>query len=151
VTPMDAGAAKRGIEELVVEFAHRVDRGPTDIVADLFAVDGWYGWGPDKRTTGRESIRETYRARAALGPRVARHICTNVRLTQLGPERWAGQSIMLIFAENGTAPQPAAPLLVADVDDIYVLHEGVWLFESRQLTDLFADPTRTAVLPLKSR
>ena len=139
------------LEELVTEFAHRVDRGPVDSVADLFAPNGWYGWGPDKRSTGRENIRAAYRARAATGPRTARHLMTNLRLNEIDATHWSGLSIMLIFAENGPPPHPAIPLLVADVEDVFVLHEGRWLFQSRQLTDLFTDPSRTPILPLAAR
>lgn len=139
------------LEELVIEFAHRVDHGPVDTVADLFAPDGWYGWGPDKRSTGRDDIRAAYRGRAAAGQRTARHLMTNLRLKEIDATHWAGQSIMLIFAENGPPPHPATPLLVADVDDVFALHEGRWLFQSRQLTDLFNDPARTPVLPLAAR
>jgi hypothetical protein len=34
------------------------------------------------------------------------------------------------------------------VHDRYALIEGAWLFRWRQLTDVFADPERTPVLPL---
>jgi hypothetical protein len=139
------------LEELVIEFAHRVDRGPVDTVADLFAPDGWYGWGPEKRSTGRENIREAYRARAAAGIRTARHLMTNLRLREIDATHWSGLSIMTIFAENGPPPHPAHVLLVADVDDVFVLQDGRWLFQSRQLTDLFIDPARTPVLPLSAR
>lgn len=139
------------IEELVIEFAYRIDRGRTDTVADLFAPDGWYGWGPEKRSAGRENIREAYRLRAAGGVRTARHIMTNLRLREIDATHWSGQSIMLIFAENGPPPHPAHPLLVADVDDVFVRHDGRWLFQSRQLTDIFTDPARTPVLPLTAR
>ena len=139
------------LEELVIEFAHRLDRGPVGAVADLFAPDGWYGWGPDKRSTGRESIRAAYRARAAAGPRTARHLMTNLRFSEIDETHWSGLSIMLLFAENGPPPHPANPLLIADVEDIFVLREGRWLFQSRQLTDLFTDPARSPVLPLSAR
>jgi hypothetical protein len=39
-------------------------------------------------------------------------------------------------------------LLVADVHDVYVRRHGRWLFQSRQLDDVFVAPDRTPVLPL---
>lgn len=151
VGPDRVRSIRAELEELVVEFAYRVDHGPTGAAADLFAPDGWYGQGPGRRSTGRENIREAYRLRAAAGPRTARHIMTNLRFQEIDAARWSGQSIMLIFAENGTPPLPAQPLLVADVDDVFVHLDGRWLFQSRQLTDIFADPARTTVLPLAAR
>lgn len=144
-------SVRAALEELVIEFAYCVDRGTVGSAADLFAPDGWYGQGPGRRSTGREAIREAYRLRAAAGPRTARHIMTNMRFQEIDATHWSGQSIMLIFAENGTPPLPAQPLLVADVEDAFVHRDGRWMFQSRQLTDIFADPARTTVLPLSAR
>lgn len=137
------------LDQLVNEFAYLVDFGPSETIADLFVEDGWYGWG-DKRSVGREAIRNTYRARAARGLRTSRHLNTNQRLTMAGDNEARGQSIWLIFAEDGPPPHPAVPLLVADVHDVYVHQDGRWLFQSRQLDDVFVAPDRKAVLPLSS-
>lgn len=135
------------IQALNVEFAHRVDFGPQESTAELFTEDGWYAWR-GKRSSGRPAIAASYRARAALGERTARHLCLNLRLTEISADEVAGRSLMLVFAENGRPPLPVEPLLLADVDDHYVRIDGQWLFRSRQLTDVFADPSRTPVLPL---
>ena len=137
------------LHELVTEFAYLVDFGPADTIADLFVEDGSYGWG-DRRSVGRDAIRNTYRARAARGLRTTRHLSTNLRLTMAGDHEAHGQSIWLIFAEDGPPPHPAVPLLVADVHDVYVRQDSRWLFRSRQLDDVFVAPDRTAVLPLNS-
>jgi SnoaL-like domain len=148
---MNPGAApievRIALLDLVHEFAYLVDFGPAETVADLFAEDGWYAWG-DKRSVGRDAIRETYRQRAARGMRTARHLCTNLRISMVGDHEARGQSIWLIFAEDGPPPHAAVPLLVADVHDVYVRRDGRWLFRSRQLDDVFVAPDRTPVLPL---
>ena len=141
---------RQQLEELNYEFAHRVDFGPSETTADLFVQDGWYAWG-EKRSVGREAIREAYRQRAARGVRTARHLCINLQLTRLSEHEARGRSIMLIFAEDGPPPHPAVPLLVADVEDVYVRENGCWFFRSRRLTDVFTDPARTAVLPLDTK
>ncbi len=66
----------------------------------------------------------------------------------LGDYEAQGRSIWLIFAEEGPSPHPAVPLLVADVEDVYVREKGQWLFRSRQLTDVFVALERVPVLPL---
>jgi hypothetical protein len=144
--PLDVRMA---LHDLVNEFAYLVDFGPADTIADLFAEDGWYAWG-EKRAVGREAIRDTYRQRAARGLRTARHLTTNLRLSMVSDHEARGQSIWLIFAEDGPPPHPAVPLLVADVSDVYVRQDGRWVFRSRQLADVFVAPDRTAVLPLTS-
>ena len=140
----------RALNDLVHEFAYRVDFGPAETIADLFIEDGWYGWG-EKRSVGRDAIRDAYRQRAARGLRTARHLCTNLRFSMLSDDKAQGQSIWLLFAEDGPPPHPAAPLLVADVNDVFVRQDNRWLFESRQLTDVFVAPERRPVLPLTSR
>jgi hypothetical protein len=136
------------LQDLVHEFAYLVDFGPPETIADLFTEDGCYGWG-QKRSEGRDAIRDTYRQRAARGIRTARHLCSNLRISMLSENEARGQSMWLIFAEDGPPPHPAVPLLVADVTDVYVRRNGRWLFQSRQLTDVFVAPDRKAVLPLK--
>ena len=144
--PLDVRIA---IEQLVHDFAYRVDFGPVETIADLFAEDGWYAWG-GKRSVGHDAIRETYRQRAARGVRTARHLCTNLRVSLLDDNHARGQSIWLIFAEDGPPPHPAVPLLVADVFDVYVRRDGRWLFQSRELEDVFVASDRKPILPLKS-
>ena len=139
--PLDVRIA---LHELVNEFAYLVDFGPSETIADLFVEDGWYGWG-DKRSVGREAIRDTYRQRAARGLRTSRHLNTNLRLSMASDNEAHGQSIWLIFAEDGPPPHPAVPLLVADVNDVYVHQDGRWLFRSRQLADVFVAPDRRPV------
>ena len=135
------------LQELVNEFAYLVDFGPAETIAELFVEDGWYGWG-EKRSVGREAIRNAYRERAARGLRTARHLRTNLRLMMVGDNEARGQSIWLIFAEDGPPPHPAVPLLVADVLDVYVHRNGKWWFQSRQLEDVFVATNREPVLPL---
>lgn len=137
------------LHDLAHEFAYRVDFGLAETIADLFTEDGWYGWG-GKRSVGREAIRDTYRQRAARGIRTSRHLSTNLRVSLLSDNLAHGHSIWLIFAEDGPPPHPAVPLLVADVNDVYVCQDGQWLFQSRELQDVFVAPDRKPVLPLTS-
>ncbi len=137
------------LERLNHEFAYRVDFGPQETTADLFLEDGWLAMS-DKRSVGRLAIRKAYKNRAARGVRTARHISTNLRLTMSDDGEVHGRSIMTIFAEDGPPPHPAVPLVVVDVEDVYVRENGRWLFRSRRFTEIFADPSRKPVLPLDS-
>ena len=140
--PLDVRIA---LHELVTEFAYLVDFGPAETIADLFVEDGVYEWG-DKRSVGREAIRDAYRQRAIRGLRTSRHLSTNLRLSLVSDNEAHGQPIWLIFAEDGPPPHPAVPLLVAYVNDVYVHQDGRWLFRSRQLAnEEFVAPDRSPV------
>jgi hypothetical protein len=129
--------ARLAIEEPNVEFAYLIDHGQSGRVADLFTIDGSYGRSTGERTVGRDEIRRAYASRRAKGTRTTRHIFTNLRLEFQSPDPVSGACIMTLFAEEGDPPHVAEPFLVADYDDIYVLHEGSWLYAARTITWLF--------------
>jgi hypothetical protein len=135
------------IEDLVAEFAYRVDfeRGLT--VPELFCPDGYYE-SDGRRSTGRDAIRAAYERRAAFGPRTARHLFTNLRVRRGYDGDLRATSLMLLFAENGKPPLPAVPLLVADVADRYQIVDGRPLISSRTLTSIFVREGAAPVLPL---
>jgi len=140
------------IDALIAEFAWRIDRGDPATVADLFTEDGWYGRETGDRSVGRDAIRAAYAARKerekAAGVRTARHLFTNLRLQQSGPDDASGCCILLLFAADGPPPHPATPLLVQDYDDTYRRVDGRWLFASRSVTKLFVGEDFAPVLPL---
>ncbi|MDE3114906.1 MAG: nuclear transport factor 2 family protein [Pseudomonadota bacterium] len=126
------------IEELNAEFAYLIDHDRSEEVADLFTEGGSYGRASGERSTGREAIRCAYASRKAKGPRTARHIFTNLRLTYETATRVRATSILTLFAADGTPPHVAEPFLVADYDDICERGgDGRWRFASRTVTWLF--------------
>jgi hypothetical protein len=138
------------IEELNAEFAYLIDHHLSEQVADLFVEDGSYGRSTGERSVGREAIRAAYRGRRDKGPRTARHIFTNLRLTYESDTRVRGTSILTLFAEDGVPPHVAEVFLVADYDDIYVrLPDGRWRYQSRTITWLFVQRDgKVSPLPL---
>jgi hypothetical protein len=136
-------------------FFHRVDREAGIGVADLFTEDGIYIAGP-QRAVGRAAIDEAYRARHARGARVSRHVVTNhlvLELDTTGPEPIATvASLLSLYAEDGTAPRPAAaPILVADFHDRLVRSPLGWRYLERRLTPLFLSTAVKPVLPMKEK
>ncbi|MEO6340870.1 MAG: nuclear transport factor 2 family protein [Caulobacteraceae bacterium] len=138
------------LEALNAEFAYLIDNGRSAEVADLFTEDGSYGRSSGERSTGRESIRAAYAGRSAKGPRTARHIFTNLRLTFEPDGSVTGKSILTLFAEDGVPPHAADVFLVADYDDIYVRESGgPWRYHSRTITWLFTHKSgKVSPLPL---
>lgn len=138
----------RTIEDLVTEFAYRVDFQGGRSVAELFCVDGVYE-ADGRRSVGRSAIEAAYERRAALGPRTARHLFTNVRVRPALDGCYDASCLMLLFADNGFPPLPAYPLLVADVLDRYCTCQGELLLASRRLASVFVRPDASPVLPLE--
>jgi ketosteroid isomerase-like protein len=137
------------IEALNAEFAYLIDHYRSDAVADLFTEDGVYGRSTGEVSAGREAIRESYRRRSARGPRTARHIFTNLRLTVKSDGRVRGQAILLLFAGDGPPPLPAEPMIVADYDDIYERGaDGRWRYRERIITWIFQRPDAKSPLQL---
>jgi len=126
------------IEALNAEFAHRIDRGNPEDVAELFVEDGSYGRASGERSHGHAELRAAYRQRSARGPRTARHLFSNLRLTPRADGDLDGSCVLTLFAADGVPPHVADPFLVADYDDIYRrCDDGRWRYVSRTITWLF--------------
>jgi uncharacterized protein (TIGR02246 family) len=135
------------IEALNVEFWYRVDHQNGAGVAELFCEDGVYSV-PGGRNTGRAAIAESYVKRAARGPRVSRHVFSNLRLTIETPTLAHGVSMLTLWARDGEAPLALTlPVSVSDVRDTYVKgDDGVWRIHHRHSTAAFRGD-EPAVLP----
>ena len=138
------------IEALNVEFWYRVDHQNGDGVAELFCEDGVYSV-PGGRNAGRDAIAESYLKRAARGPRVSRHVFSNLRLTIETPMLAHGVSMLTLWARDGEAPLALTlPVSVSDVHDTYIKgDDGAWRIQHRHITAAFRGD-EPAVLPFSS-
>jgi uncharacterized protein (TIGR02246 family) len=134
----DASAEMRqSIEALNAEFAWLIDHRNGVGVAELFAPDGVYDMS-NQVYSGRGQIAQFYEARKARGRRAARHVFTNLHLTPEGPDRATGTVILTLYAYDGEPPYPAAAILIADYNDIYVRdRDGRWRYQSRTIVPVF--------------
>lgn len=97
---------------------------------------------------GTAEIEEIYTQRAANGPRVTRHVVTNMHITSAETDRASAVAIVTLFAEDGDAPRPTVtPTLVADVADVFERHGGGWLIRSRRIEPLFIAPATVLPVP----
>lgn len=143
----DVAVVRAEIEALNVEFWYRVDHQNGEGVADLFCDDGVYSV-PGGRNAGRAAIAESYVLRAARGPRVSRHVHSNLRLTVESPTRASAVSQLTLWARDGEVPLALTlPVSVADVFDVYIRHDdGNWLIQHRHINTIFHGE-EPAVLP----
>ena len=135
----EGGAAVRAeIEALNVEFWYRVDHEGGEGVAELFCEEGVYSV-PGGRNEGRSAIDESYALRRARGPRLSRHVHSNLRLTLLSPTEAHGVSMLTLWARDGEAPMSIVmPVSVSDVRDEYRKDgDGVWRIWHRHIAPAF--------------
>ncbi|MGW3291793.1 nuclear transport factor 2 family protein [Streptomyces sp. NPDC001002] len=126
-----AEAALSGVQNAVAAYAHALDAGRTELVADLFTDDGVSEIAGQGTFEGREAIREAYEAFAPQVPQL--HLVGNTVLTSPpGGEVTASSS--LVFFVRGEAGW--APLLVGAYADTLVRVDGGWRFRRRVTTFL---------------
>lgn len=131
--------ARHHITELLVEFAWRIDHGAGRGVEELFTEQGYYSlFG--HRVVGRDAIRQLYEGRRARGPRVSRHLFTNISVRQGNSSgHWVGRSVLLLHAADGQGQLQTEVPTIIDYSDSYRLNaRGTWLFESRETTMVFS-------------
>jgi len=125
------------IEDLNSAFAHHLDHGELDSLADLFTVDALYTHG-DRHSQGRDEISTLFRNRVANGPRTSRHLYSGLRIEIESKTSATGSSVCMSFAAAGEPPLPAKPFLVADFIDHYRLDgDGHWRIASRDIRRVF--------------
>jgi hypothetical protein len=105
----------------------------------------------DASFRGTAEIDEVYRRRAARGPRVSRHLLTNLHVLEVQESRVRAVSVLLLFAEDGEAPRPkTSPSLIADVWDEFERSDGKWLISSRWIRNLFIGSAEDLAVPTNS-
>jgi hypothetical protein len=139
---MSDEAAYFAVRQLCAEWARRVDHDQGRRVEELFVPDGVYE-SDGRRTVGAAAIRAAYESRVARGPRVSRHLFSNLLVLPGTPLR--SSSVMVLYARDGSGPMPPQLCLVADVADEYVWQDGQLLLVSRALTTVFVDDVNPPV------
>ncbi len=134
----DEALIRAQIEALNTELWYLVDHHGGEGVAELFCADGAYSI-PGGRNVGRAAIAESYVLRAARGPRLSRHVHSNLRLTIESPGRARGVSMLTLWARDGEPPMALTlPVSVSDVHDEYVRGgDGRWRIAHRHITAAF--------------
>jgi len=132
---MAATAGHRlAIEELNAWVALCLDHQLYDRLAEAFTDDARYVSGGRTLTGGQGIARHFIERAAAGGPRTTRHMHSGLRLRFGDDGRTArGASVCVCYAANAPAPaEQAAPYMVADFEDVYVLQaDGFWRIGER--------------------
>ncbi|WP_310962499.1 nuclear transport factor 2 family protein [Nocardioides terrisoli] len=136
---------QRDIENLIVDYTHRLDFGSVDTIWELFAGDGlWEMPLEDLRYTGHDELRIELPLRLSDNRRTTRHVCTNTRIEFLDDDHATASTYMVNFRHDfddvvttdaqGVRPlaPTGSPRYVGEYVDTFVrLPEG-WRFASRR-------------------
>jgi hypothetical protein len=135
------------LHAVVVAIWYDIDQRDGSGVSAHFAPDGTLTFGGPV-FTGRDEIDACYAARAGRGPRVARHVTTNLHVTDSGADSASAVSTLLLFAQDGEPPRPTVvPTMVGDVADEFVQQDGRWLIRARRIDTLFVAPETVLAVP----
>jgi hypothetical protein len=141
-------ALREELATLVTALWYDIDHGDGAGASRYFTPDAELRH-EDATFRGTAEIDAAYRARAARGPRTARHVASNLHLVEVGERSVRAVSTLVLFADDGEAPRPATtPALIADVWDRFELRDGAWLIGARWIRHAFVAPTTDLALPV---
>lgn len=119
------------------EYWYEVDNNAGRSAHLLYAEGGKFVIG-EKVLSGRAEIAGFYSWREGLGPRTARHVMTNPRISAVTPMRAVFASILMIYADSGLPVLESRPaVMIADVATEYVRVGEAWELRSRELRPIF--------------
>lgn len=136
----------RAVENLLYEYADRIDAGDLDGVGALLARARLLADGPDGPVVvaeGRDAITTLYRAstriHAETGTPRTRHVTTNARI-EVDEDAGTATARSVYTVLQATDSLPLQPIVSGRYDDAFALVEGTWWFASRLIhVDLSGD------------
>ncbi len=146
--PEDVPAVKRLLEDIIVAIWYDIDHRDGSAVSRYFWPDGTILFH-ERLVRGRAEIAATYAARVARGPRLSRHIVSNMHLAELTRDTAKVVSTFRLYAADGHPVAPnTEPLTVNDlVDEFRRTPDGEWLIARRAMIHLFVRPDAVFAVP----
>ena len=133
------------IERAVHRSWRLVDQTDGSTVHEGYA-DGAVFATPAVQLTGRDEIAAGHRARHASGPRLSRHIVSNLDVESDGSRATVGY-VLTLFSGKGSAPMRLAnPQAVCDVEDRWVKVGDDWRIARRELIPIFISDDNDSVM-----
>jgi hypothetical protein len=138
---------------LVTALWYEIDHGDGSAASGFFTADAELTFS--RRTLrGTDQIERVYRDRAGRGPRVSRHLMSNLHVLRQQVDAVETVSALVLYAQDGTPPIPTTvPVLVADVFDRFIRSRGPdgqacrWLIASRRIENRFLVPGDVLAVP----
>lgn len=127
-----SAAIRAAIEHLIYEHAWLLDNHKSETLAELYVPSGRLH-GIRLNCNGADEIAAYGKSKAKAKGVTARHLYSNLRLSELDDGRVLGNVTITLFRSVEDLGNPA-PIAVADATDTYVLcADGCWRFEERFL------------------
>ena len=128
------------IEALAIEFWYQVDY-HQGLTAHEYFVDKGIVTVAGNSMNGVAEIQEFYLSRAKRGPRVPRHLISNLHVVVESEDRVSVTSVMTLFVADGHPVFASrVPNQIADMIDTCVRGaDGKWRYLSRNLIPIFQD------------
>ena len=138
---------------LVTALWFEIDQGDGSAASSFFTADAELTFS--RRTfRGTDEINGVYGDRTARGPRVSRHLISNLHILRYGLDLVDAVSALVLYAQDGEPPLPTTvPVLVADVYDRFVRvgepdgEARRWLIASRRIENRFLMPGDVLAVP----
>jgi 3-phenylpropionate/cinnamic acid dioxygenase small subunit len=134
----------RLIENLLYEYAERIDAGDLDGVADLFThgrINGREDGPAETVFEGRDRVRELYgmttRIHDDTGTPRTKHLTTNARI-EVDEDAGTATARSSYLVTQATAELPLQVIITGHYQDTFHRIEDVWWFDSRTM---FVDQT----------
>ena len=138
---------------LITALWFEIDHGDGSAASSFFTADAELTFS--RRTfRGTDQINGVYSDRTARGPRVSRHLMSNLHILRHEPDLVEAVSALVLYAQDGEPPVPTTvPVLVADVYDRFVRvgepggESRRWLIASRRIENRFLMPGDVLAVP----
>ena len=152
VTLEDEFRIRQTVKDRLIDYWWDVDRNAAKCALEFYTEDCVYLMC-DHRMEGHAPIKSYYDYRGARGPRLVRHIVTNLRAHVQAPDRAALDGTLCVYAADGVPVLPSAPpIMVADIECEFSRGtDGIWRFRLHQIIPLFTGGVQVLVPPATLR
>lgn len=148
VTAEDAFRIRQAVADRLIDYWWDVDRNGARGALGFYASDCVYLMC-GHRMEGHAAIQGYYDFRDARGPRLVRHVVSNLRVHVEAPDQASLIGILCVYAADGAPVLPSAPpIMVADTECLFVREpDGQWRFRLHQIMALFRGGVEVLVPP----
>lgn len=144
----DVFRIRQTVSDRLIEYWRDVDRFDARNATDFYTPDCIYQM-VDHRMQGREAIQRYYDYRGSRGPRLVRHIVSNLYVEVRDPRCAWLEAVLSVHAADGEPVLPSAPpIMVADAECEFVRDDdGIWRMRWHRLVALFKGGVEVLVPP----